>query len=138
MKTILLALALLCASFSAQASNELAASIMGQVVNADKAPVVGALVVIEQLDTGRVLVRHTDKRGRYRALNVRHDGTYRVTVISPSGNAYAFEGGLQLGHDHRRNFVVDFNPDQTPAFMRGWQWNMNQAQVDPLNHGRAA
>jgi hypothetical protein len=67
MKTILLTLALLLASFGAQASNELAASVMGQVVNADKVPVVGALVVIEQLETGRVLVRKTDKRGRYRA-----------------------------------------------------------------------
>jgi hypothetical protein len=58
---------------------------------------------------------------------VRHDGTYRVTVVSPQGNAYAFEGTLKLGHDHKRNFVVDVDPEKKPDFMRSWQWNMDHA-----------
>lgn len=125
----LCALFLLFSSFNANAAHFLAADIKGQVVDANKQPVVGAVVVIEQLETGRVLVRKTDKRGRYRANNVRHDGTYRVTVISPQGNTYSFEGTLQLGRSHTRHFVVDYDTTTPPDFMRSWQWSMDRAQL---------
>lgn len=127
MKALILFLTLFFASHSAHAANVLASSLMGQVVNADKKPVVGALVLVEQLETGRVLTRYTDKKGRYCALNVRSDGTYRVTVFSPMGRTYSFTGELKLAQDHTRNFVVDFDRENQPAFMRSWRWNMSDA-----------
>lgn len=126
MRALFLFLALCFASMNANAAHELAATIQGQVVDANKQPVVGALVVIQHLDTGRVQVRTTSSHGRYRSANVRPDGVYRVTVISTTGNAYSFEGTLKHGYDHKRNFVIDYE-DTSPAFERSWQWNMDSA-----------
>lgn len=127
-----LAVLLFCSTGQAKAAHHLAADITGKVVDASQQPVVGATVVIEQLETGRVLIRKTNNQGRYHANNVRHDGTYRVTVISLLGNTYSFTGSLQHGYTHRRNFVVDTNSSQPPAFARSWVWNMSKATLGTI------
>ena len=127
MRALFLFLALCFASMNANAAHELAATIQGQVVDANKQPVAGVLVVVEHLDTGRVQVRLTNSKGRYHAPNVRPDGTYRVTAMAESGKAYSFTmADLRHGHDHSRNFVIDYE-ESAPRFERSWKWNMDNA-----------
>lgn len=109
----------------AMATSALASDITGKVVDIDKRPIAGAVVVINHLDTGRTIVRKTNAAGRYHAVGLRADGLYQVTVISEHGTVQFKPGALILGHRMRRNAVVGYVPSDPPDFMRSWQWNQD-------------
>ena len=76
-----------CGLFAAPAhanlGGKLTSDLHGVVVDVDKRPAAGA--VVEHLETGRIVVRKTGTNGRWRAMNVRSDGHYRITVVSELG-----------------------------------------------------
>ena len=121
-------------SAPAWATYPLTSDLAGYVVDADKKPVAGATVIIRHLDTGRVITKTTNARGRYLAKNLRHDGRYQVTVIA-RGDVVTFRPGtLDLGQLMRRNAVVGVDPADPPAFMRAWQWQQ-QDNLQPQPFG---
>lgn len=127
MKTILAALILVAGGLFASPSHalQLTADLTGQVVDADKQPIVGALVVIENIETGRVIVKRTNSRGRYNALGLRPDGVFRLTVHANNHVVSFKPGEVKLGHRMRRNVVLGADPGNPPAFMRAWYWNQD-------------
>lgn len=121
---VLLALAL--CSPAVYATSPLASDIAGTVVDETMSPVVGALVEIRHVETGRVLVRRTNSRGHYIAWNVRPDGTYIVRVMDPTAQraSVSFPATpVLLGHRMRRNAVLLADATSPPAFMRSWIWH---------------
>lgn len=130
MKQLLAAfIVLFCLSLispSAHATNPLASDIAGTVVDDTKTPVVGALVEIRHVETGRVIVRRTNSKGHYVALNVRPDGTYIVRVMDATGHRAPVTFAAMpvlLGERMRRNAVLLDHPASKPAFMRSWIWH---------------
>lgn len=118
-------------SAPAWATYPLTSDLAGVVVDANKAPVAGAKVIIRHLDTGRVVIKTTNSRGRYIAKNLRSDGRYQVTVVA-NGDVVAFQPGtFDLGQRMRRNAVVGVDPADPPAFMRAWQWRQSDI-LQPL------
>lgn len=122
----LAAFALLATPAYAGLGGKLTSDLHGVVVDRNKQPVAGATVIVEHLETGRVLTRTTDERGRWRAMNVRSDGHYRITVQSEHGSVQFLPGRVVLGHRMRRNAVVGVDPADPPAFMRSWLWNQER------------
>jgi hypothetical protein len=119
-----LALTLLL-STPAWATFPLASDLAGVVVDAHQKPIAGATVIIRHLDTGRVITRTTNSKGRYQALNLRPDGRYQVTVIAPQGTVAFKTGRLDLGERMRRNAVLGADTTNPPHFMRAWQWRQS-------------
>lgn len=90
-----------------------------------KTPVVGALVEIRHVETGRVIVRRTNSKGHYIAWNVRPDGNYIVRVMDPTGQRASVTfppGPVLLGERMRRNAELLIRRDLKPDFMRSWIW----------------
>ncbi len=114
-------------AFPAMATYPLASDIAGKVVDADKQPIVGARVIITHLETGRVVIKRTNEKGRYLALNLRSDGLYRVRVESSHGFVEFKPEALLLGHRMRRNAVI---APVGASDQWGWQWNMRGMIVD--------
>lgn len=110
----------------ANATYPLCSDLAGQVVGADKQPIPGARVIITHIDTGRVIVKTTNYRGRYQALNLRSDGQYRVRVEAPQGFVEFFPGEFQLGNRMIRNAVIA-HPGTTDSW--GWRWQMKNVVV---------
>lgn len=111
---------------NAEATYPLASDISGTVVDDNKNPIVGAVVEIRHVETGRVITRRTNKKGHYIAWNVRPDGTYIVRVKDPSGQraSVTFPASeVLLGERMRRNAVLLITPDVKPDFMRSWIWH---------------
>ena len=122
-----------CLALPAQASTyPLTSDITGVVVDAEQRPIAGAVVVIRHLDTGRVVVKTTNARGRYLAKNLRSDGRYQLTVIAEQGVVAFLPGTLELGQRMRRNAVLGADPGEPPAFMRSWQWRQDARNTLPL------
>lgn len=119
---LVLLLALDGVAAPAAATNALASDIVGQVVDHDNRPIPGALVRIEHLETGRVIVRTTNARGRYHAVGLRSDGRYRVSITSGEGAVSFPPGSLLLGHAMRRNAVLLPPGAARPAFATAWIW----------------
>ena len=119
-------------STPAWATFPLASDLAGVVVDANKQPVVGATVIIRHLDTGRVITKTTNRKGRYLAKNLRSDGRYQVTVHAPQGVVVFRPGTLDLGERMRRNAVVGADATNPPPFMRAWQWRQTEDLVQPL------
>lgn len=105
----------------AHATNPLASDITGYVVDANKRPIQGAFVIITQVETGRVLLKRTNEKGRYLALGLRSDGHYIVRVEHGADVVQFKPGTLALGHSMRRNVVI--GPEGTSDNW-SWQWNM--------------
>lgn len=121
----------------AMATNPLASDISGKVVDAQKQPIVGAMVTITHLETGRVVVKRTNKKGRYLALNLRSDGHYKVRIDGPRGFVEFKPDTVLLGHRMRRNAVIA--PAGTSDHW-GWQWDQRglvaeQTYASPLSIG---
>ena len=110
----------------ANATYPLASDLAGQVVDADRQPISGARVIITHVDTGRVIVKTTNYRGRYQALNLRPDGKYSVRVEAPQGFVEFFPGDVDLGMRMIRNAVIA--PVGTSASW-GSRWHMKNAVV---------
>ena len=118
-------------STPAWATFPLTSDLAGVVVDAENQPVVGATVIIHHLDTGRVITKTTNRKGRYLAKNLRSDGLYQVTVIAPQGTVAFQPGRLDLGERMRRNAVVGADATNPPPFMRAWQWRQTEDLVQP-------
>ena len=110
----------------ADLGSKITADLAGRVVDDGKRPVVGALVLIEHLETGRTIARRTNNKGRWRAMNIRPDGRYRITVVSSTETIRFLPGTVLLGQTMRRNAVVGVDKTAPPAFMRAWQWNQEE------------
>ncbi len=131
MKLILSLLVLLAAlvALPAHATYPLTSDVAGVVVDAKQRPIAGAVVVLRHLDTGRVVVKYTNARGRYVAKNLRSDGRYQMTVIAPQGVVAFQPGSLELGQRMRRNAVLGVDPGNPPDFMRSWQWRQDSGNT---------
>lgn len=133
MKPILSILVMLfgIAASPAMATNPLTSDITGKVVDGNSQPIAGAIVEITQIETGRVVVKRTNSKGRYLALNLRSDGTYRVRIDAPQGTVVFKPGRLLLGTQMKRNAVI--SPWKVPHskfkpwFEKSWQWRMSDA-----------
>ena len=119
-------LALFAAPAHANLGGKLTSDLHGVVVDVEKRPVAGAVVIVEHLETGRIVVRKTGTNGRWRAMNVRSDGHYRITVVSELGVVRFQPGRVLLGERMRRNAVVGVDAADPPKFMRAWQWNQDR------------
>lgn len=122
MKSLLLAFLLL---FSGSVfAGQLSSDFTGRVVDTQGKPVVGAVLVVENLDTGRVSKHITGKTGRWHAQGRRSDSRYRISCYAPGQvePVVRFEGSVSLGQTHRRNCVIG-QPDQTsPKWLHSWSW----------------
>lgn len=134
MKLFLSLLVLLTAfiALPAQATYPLASDLAGVVVDAEQRPIVGAVVIIRHLDTGRVVIKHTNRKGRYLAKSLRSDGRYQVTVIAPQGTVAFLPGIFDLGERMRRNAVLGADASDPPSFMRSWQWRQDLGNTLPV------
>lgn len=121
MKQIILGLILGLAFIApSHAANALAANLDGYVVDENKKPIEGVKVVLIHHDTGRVIERATNSKGRYHFQGMRVDGEYTVAILTPIQDGHkvlARDGRFLLGKNHRQNFVVG-----EPSFFQSWQW----------------
>jgi hypothetical protein len=122
MKAIVLAM--LCGLPVVGLAGPLSSDLRGRVVDASGHPVAGATLWVEHLDSGRRTRHVSNDKGRWHALGLRSDGTYRVTCIAPGEivPAARFTGRLVLGKIHRRNCVVGTPDDRSPAWLSAWSW----------------
>lgn len=122
---IIFAILLMLASTPVFATNPLRSDIAGRVVDDNQLPIANASVTIRDLRTNDVMVKHTNAKGRYVALNLRADGIYQVTVSYQGREIVFVPGSVVLGHQVRRNAVLgDLAQSKSPpAFMKSWQWN---------------
>ena len=122
---IICAILLMLASLPVFATNPLRSDIAGKVVDDNQLPIANAIVTITDLRTNDVMVKHTNAKGRYVALNLRADGIYQVSVSSEGREIVFVPGPVVLGHQVRRNAVLGelAQSDTPPAFMQSWQWN---------------
>lgn len=122
MKTLLLALLLLL-PFASQAGI-LTSDFRGKMVDAEGHAVVGAIMVVENLQTGRITRHVSGNTGRWHALNVRSDSTYRVSCYAPGAAipSVRFKGRVSLGQAHVRNCVIGTLTEQSPSWLSSWSW----------------
>lgn len=122
MKTLLL-LILMVLSGSAFAG-QLSSDFNGRVVDTQGKPVVGAVIVVENLTTGRVSKHTTGKTGRWHALGRRSDSKYRISCYAPgqTSPSVVFEGRVSLGQSHRRNCVIGQPDESSPKWLSSWAW----------------
>ena len=94
------------------------------VVDATGRPVAGAVMVVENLDTGHISRHVSGKTGRWHAQGKRSDSTYRVSCYARSTETpeVQFEGRVALGQVHVRNCVLGEIGAHSPAFLSSWQW----------------
>src|SRR5512141_256475 len=81
---------LACAMSTAVYAQETTASIRGQVVDENGAPVSGATVTVTHMPTGSSVTSMTGADGFYSARGLRVGGPYRVSATAPS-----FQGGAR-------------------------------------------
>lgn len=120
-----LLLALLPFSVSA---GQLSSDFQGRVVNSYGQPVAGAVLVLENLQTGHITRHVSGDTGRWKALGKRSDGAYRVSCYAPGAvvPAVRFEGRVQLGQTHRRNCVLGAVDAHSPKWLTSWQWRQGE------------
>lgn len=122
-QSITASLAIAFASFTACAS-QLSSDFRGRVVDTSGRPVAGALIVVENLDTGHISRHVSGKTGRWHAQGKRSDSTYRVSCYAPGTGTpeVQFEGRVALGQAHVRNCLLGELGAHSPAFLSSWQW----------------
>ncbi|WP_425481554.1 carboxypeptidase-like regulatory domain-containing protein [Marilutibacter maris] len=120
---LLLALALLAAPFMANAG-QLSSDFRGRVVDAQGQAVPGAVMMVEAIETGRVTRHVANAKGRWHAVGLRSDLTYRVSCYAPGAAvpAVRFQGRVLLGQVHFRNCVIGQVGPHSPAWLSSWQW----------------
>lgn len=129
MKRFIATLLLALASLTSHAG-ELTSDIGGRVVDASGQEVVGAVLVVTHIETGRMTHHRTGSTGRWRAANLRSDGRYRIDCIAPTLETVAtFEGRVLLGRAHTRNCIIGILDAQSPQWLYGWSWK----QAPPLS-----
>ena len=104
---LLLALALLAAPFMANAG-QLSSDFRGRVVDAQGQAVPGAVMMVEAIETGRVTRHVANAKGRWHAVGLRSDLTYRVSCYAP-GAAVPAAVAVGLG-----GVAVTDNPRMRP------------------------
>lgn len=122
MKALLLCLLLLL-PFASHAG-QLSSDFRGKVVDAQGHAVQGAVLVVENLHTGRITRHVSGKTGRWHAQGKRSDGLYRIACYAPGASepAVRFEGRVSLGQVHVRNCVLGTVGEHSPAWLSSWQW----------------
>lgn len=130
MRKFLMFLSIVCStiaigsSYEAHAAGNLTSDIIGQVVNSNKRPIKGAVVRLENLETGRVLQATTNARGRYHFTNVRSDGNFQIQAEAEGVGYVRFKpANVMLGHVMRRNFVLGASSAPECQTFGRWQWN---------------
>lgn len=126
MKAFILSLLMLLpgASFAGQLSSD----FQGKVVDAQGHAVAGAVLLVENVETGRITSHVSNVKGRWHAVGKRSDSTYRVSCYAPGSSvpAVRFEGHVALGQIHRRNCVLGtVNDLLSPAWLNSWQWKQS-------------
>ena len=89
------------------------ASVTGQVVSADGAPVAGAEVIIRHTESGTVSRVTTDANGRYIARGLRVGGPYTVEASAASGSDT--ETGINLSLDITNSVDLQLSATATPG-----------------------
>lgn len=143
MKFTALAPGLLFTAFTgspAFATSLYASDLAGQVVDENRRPVADAVVAIYHIETGRLITTTTNRKGRYLAAGLRSDGNYGVIFMHPTrqcGVAF-LPGHLTLGQKIKRNAVLCQPENETPSFMRTWQWRQDESNLHCLTTDRTA
>lgn len=122
MKALLLALLMLL-PFASHAG-QLSSDFVGKVVDANGHAVEGAVMVVENLDTGRISRHVSNAKGRWHAVGRRSDSIYRISCYAPGADVptVRFEGRVALGQTHRRNCVLGQPTAQSPTWLSAWSW----------------
>ena len=133
MKAFILALLLLL-PFASHAG-QLSSDFVGKVVDAQGQAVIGATMIVENLDTGRITRHVTGKTGRWHALGKRSDSTYRVSCYAPGSHVptVQFQGNVSLGQTHTRNCVLGSLNDKSPTWLSSWAWRQAPGDRYVLN-----
>lgn len=133
MKALLLALLLLL-PFASHAG-QLSSDFVGKVVDAQGRAVVGAIMVVENLDTGRITRHVTGQTGRWHAQGRRSDSTYRVSCYAPGAvvPTVQFQGNVSLGLTHTRNCVLGNVNAKSPTWLSSWAWRQAPGDRYVLN-----
>lgn len=111
-------------------AGQLSSDFQGRVVDASGQPVAGAVMVVENLNTGRISYHVSGKTGRWHAQSRRSDTEYRISCFAP-GEAVPqvrFQGRVSLGQVHTRNCVLGPVDETSPKWLSSWAWR--QAQGD--------
>lgn len=124
MKLILALISIMALAPLTASAGELSSDLRGHVVDASGQPVIGAIMVVEHIDTGRVTRHTTNRSGRWSAMGKRSDGTYRIACYAPGADipTVTFEGRVALGQVHVRNCMIGTLTTSSPTWLSSWKW----------------